>query len=463
MKNNNLFIIIALVAFSFSSCKTLQIDAPKESYLPTTLAPANSEFPIQAEIDVKQLETTLNKKLTGLLYEGKNINNQDLSIKVWKAQNFAFTVKNNVIEYQVPLKIWTRFAWNIEKFGFTIGDHYEATGTIALGYKTTITIDKNWKLIAKTTPTGYQWIEAPKLNVVGVTVPVTPIANFALEKSTTLITDQIDQTLAQMVELKKYVQMAWSEIQKPMQVSPETNLWLRITPKEMSVAPFTTVGQKLSIGMSMNAQIESFMGVQPKANAPVALAPLKSVPAISKNFNLNVAADVTFDKITELTRQQLVNKTFADGKKSITITDVSIYGSAGKVIFVADVVGSVKGRIYFTGNLVYNANKTAIEVENPQFELKTQNGLLKSAEWLLHGVILNKLKPYLSYPVKSDIESMKSEANTMLKNYQIYDGIYLNGSISTITVTGLNLVPGAVRLDANAQGTMLVKINDLKL
>lgn len=448
---------------SLSSCKTLQIEAPKESYLPTSLSPANSEFPIQAEIDVKQLETTLNKKLTGLLYEGKNINNQDLSIKVWKAQNFAFSIKNNVIEYQVPLKVWTRFAWNIEKFGFTIGDHYEATGTIALGYKTTITIDKNWNLVANTTSTGYQWIEAPKLNVVGVTVPVTPIANFALEKSTTLITDQIDQTLTEMVELKKYVQMAWAEIQKPIQVNADNNLWLRITPQEMSVAPFTTSGQKLSIGMSMNAQIESFMGVEPVSNAPVPLAPLKNVPSISKNFNLNVATDITFDKITELTRQQLVNKTFADGNKSITITDISIYGSAGRVIFVADVIGSIKGRIYFTGNLVYNTEKIAVEVENPQFELKTQNGLLKSAEWLLHGVILNKLKPYLSYPVKSDIESMKSEANTMLKNYQIYDGIYLNGSISTVTVTGLHLVPGAVRLDANAQGTMLVKINDLKL
>ena len=81
----------------------------------------------------------------------------------------------------------------------------------------------------------------------------------------------------------------------------------------------------------MNAQIESFMGVQPKANAPVALAPLKSVPAISKNFNLNVAADVTFDKITELT-PTIGKQNLCRGQKSITITDVSIYGSAGKVI-----------------------------------------------------------------------------------------------------------------------------------
>jgi hypothetical protein len=82
-----------------------------------------------------------------------------LSVKVWKAQNFSFTVKDNVIEYRVPLKIWTRFAWKIEKFGFSVGDFYEATGTIALTYKTTIAIDKNWKLVSNTSSSGFQWIE----------------------------------------------------------------------------------------------------------------------------------------------------------------------------------------------------------------------------------------------------------------------------------------------------------------
>ena len=463
MRKNNVLLIITLLTISISSCKTLDINAPKESYLPTNLAPANSEFPLQAEIDIKQLETTVNKKLTGLLYEGKNINNQDLSIKVWKAQNFTFTVKNNVIEYQVPLKIWSRFAWTIEKFGFSIGDHYEATGSIVLSFKTTISIDKNWKLVAKTTSSGYQWIETPKLNVIGTTVPVTPMADFALAKSSTLITDQIDQALAQMVELKKYVQMAWTEIQKPMQVNSENNLWLRITPKEMCVAPFTTSGDKFYIGMAMNAQIESFMGTEPKANNAVVLPPLKNVPTISKEFNLNVAADVTFDKITELTRQQLVNKTFSEGKKSITITDISIYGSAGKAVFSADVKGSIKGRIYFTGNLVYNTEKMTIEIQNPQFDLNTKDALLKSTEWLLHGIILNKLKPYLSYPVKSYIDDMKTEANTMLKNYQVYDGIALNGTISTITVNSLDLVSGAVRINANAKGNVSLNISDLKL
>lgn len=463
MRKNILLIVTCISVLFAAGCKSLQMEAPKESYLPSNLAPAVSELPLQADIDVKKLETAVNKKVAGLLYEGSNINNQDLSVKVWKVQNFSFTVNNNVIEYRVPLKIWSRFAWNVQKFGISVGDHYEANGSIALNFKTTISIDKNWKLVAKTVSSGYQWIETPKLNVIGVNVPVTPIANFALSKSQDMITEQIDMALAQMVDLKKYVQMAWNEVQKPMQVNADNNLWIRITPKDMYMAPFTTSGQKLYIGMSINAMIESFMGAQPQANKPAALPAFKNVARISKDFNLNVAADVTFDKITQITREQLLNKTFAEGKKSITITGISIYGSAGKAVFVADVKGSIKGRVYFTGDLIYNPEKTTVEIQNPQFDLNTKNVLAKSADWLLHGLILNKLTPYLSYPVKSYIDDMKKQANNMLKGYKVYDGILLNGSISTITVNSLNLVQGAVRMTANAKGSVSVSVSDLNL
>jgi len=241
------FIVILVIV---SSCKTaMQIERPRESYLPSNLAPAVSELPLEVEVDVKKLETAINKKLNGLIFEGEKLNNQDLSVKIWKAQNFSFTVKNNVIEYRVPLKLWTRFAWTVEKFGIKVGDNYEANGSIALNYKTTIEIDKNWKLVAKTTSNGFQWIETPKLNVIGVNVPVTPIANIALQKSEKVISDQIDAALAQMVDLKKYVAMAWTEAQKPMQVSAENNLWVRITPKDVLVSPFTTTGQKLNLAI----------------------------------------------------------------------------------------------------------------------------------------------------------------------------------------------------------------------
>jgi len=463
VKKLNIILSIAFIVLLFSSCKTMQIEKPKESYLPSNLSPALSELPLQVELDVKKLEASINKKMNGIIFEGTKISDKDLSVKIWKAQNFTFTIKNNVIEYRVPLKVWTRFAWKVSKFGYEVGDHYEATGSIALTYKTTISMDKNWKLVAKTTSSGYQWLDTPKLNVIGVTVPVTPIANLALSRCDKLISDQIDKTLAESIDMKKYVSQAWSEIQKPIQVNAANDLWIRITPRDINVAPFTTTGNKLNLAIALSAEIESFMGAKPEANALVALPAFKFVNHPVQQFSLNVGADVTFAKISEMAKKELLNKTFTEGTKTITITDLSIFGNEGRAVFVADVTGSFKGRIYFTGNLVYNPTKLAVEISEPQFDVKTQSVLLKSASWLMHGLILKKIVPYLTYPVKDNLEKVKIQVNTMLNNYPIYNGVTLQGKLNNLSVLSLSLVPGAVRIQANVKGNVALKVEDLKL
>jgi len=421
-----------------------------------------SELPLQVELDVKKLETAINNKMKGLLYDGTKISNKDLSVKIWKSQDFTFTINNNVIEYRIPLKIWSRFAWKMEKFGLAVGDDYEATGSIALVYKTTIRIDKNWKLVSKTASSGYQWIETPKLNMAGVNVPVTPIANLALSRCDKLISEQIDKSLAEATDLKKYITQAWMEVQKPIQVNSENDVWIRISPKELYLSPFTNNGDKLNLSIALHAQIESFIGSKPAANAQFALPQLKYINRPAQQFNLNIGADITFDKISEMAKKELLNKTFKEGKKSITITDLSIFGSEGKAIFVADVIGSLKGRIFFSGNMIYNPAKMAVEISEPEFSVKTKNTLVKSANWLLHGVILKKIMPYLTYPVKNDLEKMKTDANSLLSNYQVYDGITLQGKLNNIQVTNLSLIPGALRIQANIKGNVALKVQELK-
>lgn len=454
---------MAVIAVLMVSCKSSQIiEKPVESYLPSNIAPAQSELPLQVEIDIKKLETGINKKMNGLIFEGSNLADKDLSVKVWKAQNFTFTINGNVIEYRVPLKIWTRFAWSVSKLGMTISDNYEANGSIALTYKTTISLDKHWKLISKTASSGFQWIETPKISVIGVNVPVTPIANLALSRCDKIISDQIDKTLADGVNLQQYVSQAWGEMQKPMMINPENQLWLRVTPRDIYVSPFTTVGNKLNLSIALYSQIESFVGAQPTRNPMVLLPEMKYVNRPPQQFNLNLAADVTFDKISEIAKKQLVNQTFADGNKKITITDLSIFGSQGKAIFVADVIGSIKGKIYFTGNMIYNKEKNAIEIEHPEFDIKTKNVLLKSANWLAHGIILNKIMPYLTYPLKDDLDKIKNESNKMLTNYTVYGGMSLQGKLNQVMVTDLSLVPGAVRVKASVKGNVALKIQDIQ-
>lgn len=445
------------------SCKTVQIEKPAESYVPAPIQPAISELPLSIELDLKKIENALNREMQGLLFQGDKLNNQDLSVKVWKANNFTFTIKNNRIEYRVPLKIWSRFGWTVEKFGLRAGDTYEANGAIALNFATTISLDRNWKLISHTTSKGYQWIDAPKVNILGITVPVTPIANYALQESQKMITKQIDQTLSEMVDLRKYAEMAWNEMQKPMLMSDENQLWLKITPNEVAVSPFETDNQKLNLTIGLKAQIESYMGSKPASSKTIPLPALTTTATKPGAFNLNIAADATYAKISEMAKTQLLNKTFTEGKNSITIIGLNLYGRNGKAVVEADVTGSVKGRIYFTGDMIYNPEKVAVEVQNPEFDINTRNALLKSANWLLNGLIIKKISPYLTYPVKNELEYARQEANKMLASYPVYTGIALTGQLNTLTVTAVNLVPGAVRLQANLKGNVKLKVDDFTL
>ena len=43
------------------------------------------------------------------------------------------------------------------------------------------------------------------------------------------------------------------------------------------------------------------------------------------------------------------------------------------------------------------------------------------------------------------------------------DGVSMEGNLNNLTVTDLNLVPGAVRITTNIKGNMAIKVDELKL
>ena len=61
----------------------------------------------------------------------------------------------------------------------------------------------------------------------------------------------------------------------------------------------------------------------------------------------------------------------------------------------------------------------------------------------------------------TEIENLKAEANKTLSNYKIMDGVSLSGKMNSVTVKSLDMVPGAIRLNANVRGNIALKVNEL--
>jgi len=457
-------LVISLIVFFVAlSCKTIKIDKPKEEYVPMDYKPKISIVNLPIDIDIKKIEISVNDKFKGLIYEDNNLEDDNLQIKLWKSQNFSFNAVGSQIQYKIPLKIWSKFGWKIEKFGFSVSDYYEATGEIALKYKTSVSVTKDWVIKTTTTSDGYEWIKKPSLSVGGITIPVTSIANIALKSCSGLINTQIDKTVTQSVPLKKYVQDAWVGIQTPMNVNKDYNVWLKIEPKELFCAPMSSANNHLNLSIGVKSIVESYIGHQPEASVNNTLPNLGFVKKSDDKFILNFSSDITFNQISEVARKELIGKEFSQGKKKVIINNLEVFGSEGKMMFVANLSGSVKGTVYFSGAPEYNKETSVIEIKNIDFEINTRNVLVKSANWLLHGTFLKMIEPNLKFPISDQVKDMKSTINNELKNYKVIDGILLNCNVSDIVIDDFWVVQGALKLIAHVEGKLNIKVEDIKL
>lgn len=458
----NALLLSALIAAGTIGCKTIKVDRPKEEYTPLSYTPKTSVFNLPVEIDLKKVEKAVNDKFKGLIYEDNNLDDDNMQLKLWKSQNFVFNAQGNQLQYRIPLKIASKFGWKIEKFGITLSDYYDVTGEIALKYKSSLVITRDWQIKTTTVSDGYEWITKPTVSVAGVNVPVAAIAGIALKSCAGMINGQIDKSITQTINLKKEIEKVWISMQEPMNVNTDYNIWLKISPQELFTAPMSTYQNIIKINVGAKATIESFVGFQPEKSAPRALPGLSFVPKADESFVLNFSADVTYKQMETIAQKELLGKEFAQGKRKIKISKFEVFGSEGKMMFMAQIEGSAKGVIYFSGTPFFNADSNTIEMKEIDFELNTQNALLKSANWLLHGTFLKLMQPYLKFPVSDQIKDLKSTVNKELAAYKMTDGVLLNGQVSDILIESLGVVPGAVKVIGSVNGKLKVKVEDLK-
>ncbi|MBK7214071.1 MAG: DUF4403 family protein [Bacteroidales bacterium] len=128
-------LILGLI-IALSSCKTAFIpEQPVESYQSYIYKPKPSLINVPVEMKVSELETFLNRQLTGLIYEDNSLEDNggdNLMVKAWKKDLIKLNFDKGQFIYTVPLKLWIKAGWKIEKFGISLSDYREVNAEISL-------------------------------------------------------------------------------------------------------------------------------------------------------------------------------------------------------------------------------------------------------------------------------------------------------------------------------------------
>lgn len=131
------------------------------------------------------------------------------------------------------------------------------------------------------------------------------------------------------------------------------------------------------------------------------------------------------------------------------------------MIIALDMLGSVNGTIYLSGTPKYNTETKEIYFDDLDYVLNTKGILTKTANWLLQGIILNKIKENCKYSIKPNLDEGKKSMLPYLTNYSPMKGVFINGKLNDFVFEKVDLNEKAIIAFITSSGTLSVKIEGM--
>ena len=263
-----------------------------------------------------------------------------------------------------------------------------------------------------------------------------------------------------IVDLKPQVQQLWNKLN--VSYSLYGLGWLKINPQKIRLASLFARNDSLNILLGMTAKpVISFE----KSADLMTLVPDIDNSVSKPGFNIFLDAVLNYDSLSTIINAQLKGKEFdfANGKvkKTVVIDDCRIYGAGNeRLIIKMSFSGSNSGIAYFTGKPFYDAGKKMIEVRDIDFDVKTKNLLLKSADWLFNKRITSEIARVSRFDLSTYIDTAKTLINRQL-NTEWIKGVKSYGTIYDLRIAGFYPLTDHFIIRSNASGDLMIKVDTM--
>lgn len=441
-------LLILLVLFLFSACKSAQPSRPEEKY-EELFEQGISVVNIPLQFSVRQLEGMLNKQLDTVLYEDNDINDGDnMMVRAEKTENITLNLDSNRIAYRVPLDIWVRYNAGIGKV--------EGTGEVAIELQTAYEIQKDWKLKTHTEIKSYEWLEKPRLKMGLVNLPVGLVADLLIDNFKTTITENIDLQISESIRLDTIIGSAWKKMHEPMLVSEDYLAWMVLYPEKISMTPVKIDKGELSATILIESKPQITFGNQPKDPEVRPLPPFAYTAIGGEEFFIRVGTEISYREAERIAKGTLEGERYDYGKRHVVVENIELYGQGNKLVVNTQLSGTYTGNISMTGRPSYNANRNSIDIKDLNYTLETRNFLLKSAGWLLKSKFKNMIENNMDFLLEENLKDMEGQIKEQLANYELTENFILDGKLENLNIANAYLAPDGMRVDVALRGKVKI-------
>ena len=480
LKLNNRFkrlvwvLLLTMIGFGQWNCrsKTTSPKKPMEEYLYSDTEIQNekhlSVLNLPIEMPVSELETQINAKLKGLIYEDDSYEDNggdNLKAKVWKISPIRVVAKDSTFLFEVPLKIWVSAGYNVSPLGISLSGYRDTEFSIKIRLISKIGISKDWKLNSDTYVDSYDWISEPNVKVAGIRIPIKSMVSRLLNHNFEKITAAIDQQVTGGLEIKKYVETAWNLARQPVLLSKEFDTWLVVTPTAILMTPLLVSNNILRSSIGIKGYTQTITSeIKPLVKPAPKLPDLQIADKVTSDFKIGLISLISYEDAARMATKQFSGRKFSflGGKYKIEVTSIEMYGQNERLIIKAGLSGGVNGHIFLKGIPYYDPATQMLSLKNLDYDLDTKNTIVRTAGWLLQGKFSKMMEKEMVFPVGSQMSEAKKSVQQILANYKVTDGVQIKGTLLEITPDKVYLTPKHIYSVVFAEGSVNLRVEGLR-
>jgi hypothetical protein len=278
------------------------------------------------------------------------------------------------------------------------------------------------------------------------------------------ITQAIDQQVGETIELKKYVRQAWELACQPILMSEEFSTWLLVVPTAVEMTPLLARNNIIRTSIGIRGYTQTVTSASKPESRGVSKIPnLQTVEKIPEEFRVGLISMIPYQEAARLATAKFVGEkfTFSNGRYTLEITSIDLYGQNEKLVIKAGLRGSLNGTIYLKGIPYYDPVTKNLSLKNLDYDLDTRSIMLKTANWLLQGKFSKMMEQQLVFPVGQQITDAHATIQSALTNNTLAKGIVLNGTLKDITPDRVYLTPEHIYSVVFATGRVSVRVDGL--
>lgn len=464
MKSARIFLLLFLPLSLFFACQKAVVVAPPE--YKTDAGPMVSREPsyisIPVSLSYETIKKSVNKSLGNVLYNDdsfENNDNDDIKVRVTQTGDIRIVGYKEYLKVSLPVQIF--FAGRYLACDICPEISKSTTFEMEADFVTKISLNPDWSLNTFTESKGFNIKKDPYMSLGPLNINIRLVVEKLLQSQLKSLTQLLDKTVKENFALKKYAEDAWKELQKPILADSTYNAWLYFNPKEFIMAPLNAGKDRLTIKGALLTEIDTKLGEKPSPKN-VKLPGLTIREDFPPQFRIELPVEIDFPEATRQARAAFQDTTITlTKKKYIHIDDIEIFGRGGEVFIKVRMSGTVRATIYLKGKPAFDSEKSEIYFANLDYELNTQQAMLKAASWLLKSTLKKKMESAFRYNVKDDIEGAKASINTFLNGYVYDDLLEVKGSLGNLSMKGVSADEKAIRVVFFAEGKATVKILNL--